>query len=98
MGRRKRRKFTDEQKAEAVEIYRRSGKTVAAVARDLDLTASALAEWIKQADVDEGRGPAGTLTSEEKAELAELRRENKRLNLENAFLKKASAFFAKESL
>jgi transposase len=98
MGKRKRRKFTNEQKAEAVKIYRDSGKTIAAVARDLDLTPSALSAWIKQAEIDEGGGPTGALTSEEKAELAKLKRENKRLNQENAFLKKASAFFAKESL
>ena len=98
MGKRKRRKFTNEQKAEAVKIYRDSGKTVTAVARDLDLTPSALSAWVKQAEIDEGRGPAGALTSEEKAELAKLKRENKQLSQENAFLKKASAFFAKESL
>ena len=98
MAKRKRRKFTAEQKAEAVKIFRESGKTVAATARDLDLTSSALAAWIRQADIDEGKGAPGALTTEEKAELAKLRRENKRLNQENAFLKKASTFFAKESL
>jgi transposase len=98
MGKRKRRKFTSEQKAEAVKIARSSGKTVAAVARDLDLTPSALAAWVKQAEIDEGGGRAGALTTEEKAEIAKLRQENKRLAQENAFLKKASAFFARESL
>lgn len=98
MGKRKRRNFTPQQRAEAVKIVRQSGKPVAVVARELDLTASALGAWVKQAEIDEGRGPAGALTSAEKAELAELRRDNKRLTQENAFLKKASAFFAKESL
>ena len=98
MGKRKRRRFTPEQKAQAVEIYRKSGKSVTEVARDLDLTASALGNWVKQADIDAGNGPAGALTSAEREELARLRRDKKRLEQENAFLKKASAFFAKESL
>lgn len=98
MGKRKRRKFTAEQKAEAVKIARTSGKTVTEVARDLDLTVSALNSWVKQAEIDEGISRSGTLKSSEKAELEQLRRENKRLEQENAFLKKASAFFAKESL
>ena len=98
MGKRKRRRFTPEQKAQAVEIYRKSGKSVTEVARDLDLTASALGNWVKQAEIDAGNGPAGALTSAEREELARLRRDKKRLEQENAFLKKASAFFAKESL
>ena len=98
MGKRKRRRFTPEQKAQAVEIYRKSGKSVAEVARDLDLTPSALGNWVKQADIDAGNGPAGALTTAERDELAQLRRDKKRLEQENAFLKKASAFFAKESL
>lgn len=97
MAKRKRRQFTSEQKAEAVKIARTSGRTVAAVARDLDLTPSALAAWVKQAEVDERGGRAGGLTTEEKTEVAALRQENKRLAQENAFLKKASAFFARES-
>ena len=81
-----------------MEIYRKSGKSVAEVARDLDLTPSALGNWVKQADIDAGNGPAGALTTAERDELAQLRRDKKRLEQENAFLKKASAFFAKESL
>lgn len=89
MGKRKRRRFTPEQKAQAVEIYRKSGKSVAEVARDLDLTASALGNWVKQADIDAGNGPAAALTTAEREELAQLRRDKKRLEQENAFLKKA---------
>ena len=98
MGKRKRRSFTPEQRAEAVKIVRESGKPVAVVARELDLTPSALSTWVKQAKIDEGGGPAGALTTAEKAEMTLLRRDVKRLTQENAFLKKASAFFAKESL
>lgn len=66
------------------------------MARDLDLTVSVLRTWIKQAEIDEAKDPNGPLTSEERAELAQLRRENKRLRMERDFLKKASAFFARE--
>jgi len=98
MSKKKRRTFTAEQKAEAVKIFRESGKPLTRVATDLGLSHTALRSWVKQAEIDEGKGPAGALTSEEKAELSRLRRENKQLTQENAFLKKASAFFAKESL
>jgi transposase len=87
MGKRKRRRFTPQQKAQAVEIVRTSGKSVTEVARDLDLTASALGAWVKQAEIDAGNGPAGALTTNEREELAELRRDKKRLEQENAFLK-----------
>jgi len=95
MPKRKRRKFTAEQKADAVRLVRETGN-VAKVARDLDLTESALRSWVKQADIDEGRGPDGALTSEEREELRRLRRENRTLEMEREFLKKAAAFFAKE--
>jgi transposase len=98
MGKRKRRRFTAQQKAQAVEIVRSSGKSIAEVARDLDLTPSALGGWVKQAEIDAGKGPSGALTTAERDEIAQLRRDKKRLEQENAFLKKASAFFARESL
>jgi transposase-like protein len=97
MAKRKRRAFTQEFKAEAVRIVRDSGKTVGAVARELDLTETALREWVRQAAVDAGRGRPGALTSEERAELAQLRRENRTLRMERDILKKATAFFAKEN-
>ena len=96
MPSRKRRKFTAEQKADAVELVRKVG-SIAQVARDLDLTVSALHKWVKQAEVDSGRGPEGALTTEEKHELQRLRREVSTLRLERDFLKKAAAFFAKDS-
>ena len=97
MAKRKRRAFTQEFKAEAVRIVRDSGKTVGAVARELDLTETALREWVRQAERDAGRGRPGALTSEERAELAQLRRENRTLRMERDILKKATAFFAKEN-
>jgi len=96
MAKRKRRVFTDEQKAEAVKIARASGKPTSQVAGDLDVAVSVLRTWIKQAEIDERKDPSGPLTSEEREELARLRREKKQLEMENAFLKKASAFFAKQ--
>lgn len=98
MGKRKRRSYTPEQRAEAVKMVLDTGRAVAAVARDLDLTTSALATWVKQAKIDQGMGAPGSLTTAEKGEMTEINREIKRLRQENAFLKKASAFFAKESL
>ena len=95
MPRRKRRNYTPEQRADAVRMVREVGN-LAKVARDLDLTESALRSWLKQAEVDEGRGPEGALTSEEREELRRLRRENRILEMERDFLKKAAAFFAKE--
>ena len=97
MEKRKRRKFTPEYKAETVRLVAESGKTIGEVARDLDLTESALRNWVKQSEIDAGRGPAGALTSEEREELRRLRRENKQLRMEREILKKATAFFAKEN-
>ncbi len=97
MERRKRRSFTKAYKAEVVELVRKSGKSIAAVAKDLDLTETAVREWVRQGDVDAGRGPAGALTTAEREELAQLRRRVKTLEMEREILKKATAFFAKES-
>ncbi len=97
MSRRARRAFTAEQKEEAVRLVQASGRSVYQVARDLDLTETALRRWVQQAEIDAGQGPRGALTTEQLTELSELRRENKRLRMERDFLKKAAAFFAKES-
>ena len=94
--RRQRRSYTDEFRAGAVRLVLDEGKTLSRVAKDLDLTASALASWVKQARADRSNGKTG-LTTEERAELAQLRRENRTLRLERDILKKAAAFFAKES-
>jgi transposase len=94
---RKRRKFTPEFKAEAVRLCRVGDRTVGQVAADLDLTETALREWVKRADVDAGKGPPDALTTSEREELARLRRDNKRLTQERDILKAAATFFAKES-
>jgi transposase len=97
MAKRKRRAFTTEFKAETVRLVRESGKSVGAVARELDLTETALREWVRQAEVNAGRGAAGALTTAEREELGQLRRENRTLRMERDILKKATAFFAKEN-
>jgi transposase-like protein len=96
MGR-KRRSFTAEFKAEAVRLCKVGDRSIGRVAKDLDLTEGALREWVKRADIDSGQGPPGALTTAEREELTQLRRENKRLQMEREILKKAAAFFAKES-
>lgn len=96
MTRRARRHFTAEQKAQAVRLVKERGN-LSEVAQELDLTRSALRAWVKQAEIDAGEGPDGALTSEEKAELRRLRREVRTLRMERDFLKKAAAFFAKDS-
>ncbi len=95
--RRKRRAFTPEFKTEAVRLCRVGDRTIAQVADDLDLTETALREWVKRADIDAGKGPPEALTTAEREELARLRRENKRLTMERDILKAAATFFAKES-
>jgi len=97
MAKRKRRSFSAEFKAEAVRLVLKEGMSAGQVARDLDLTESSLRNWVKQAQVDAGKGPPGALTSEEIAELRRLRKEVRQLRMERDILKKAAAFFAKES-
>jgi len=93
-GRRTRRSFTDDYKTGAVRLVLDEGKTVAAAARDLGLTESSLRNWVEQARADRSKGRTG-LTTEERAELASLRRDNRELRMERDILKKAAAFFAK---
>jgi len=94
---RKRRRFSDEFKAEAVALVLDQDMTAAQVARDLDLTESTLGRWVHQARIDRGEGEPDQLTTCEREELSRLRRENRVLREERAILKKAAAFFAKEN-
>ena len=97
MAKRKRRSFNPQFKAEAVRLCQVGDRSVALVAKDLDLTETALREWVKRADVDAGKGPPDALNTAEREELTRLRKENKRLQMEREILKKAAAFFAKEN-
>jgi transposase len=92
---RTRRSFTDEFKAGAVRLVLDEGKSVGAAARDLDLTESSLRNWVVRARADRGKGKPGVLTSAEREELGQLRKENRELRTEREILKKAAAFFAK---
>lgn len=96
ISRRPRRAFTDEFKASAVRLVLDEGKSINQVARDLDLTASAVGDWVRQARADRTKGKTG-LTTAEREELAALRKKVRQLELERDILKKAAAFFAKEN-
>jgi len=95
MTARLRRSFAPEFKAQTIELVRTSGKSVGEVCRDLDLTETAVRRWVAQADIDTGRRDG--LTTAEREELSRLRRENRVLREERDILKKAAAFFAKET-
>ena len=92
--RRTRRRFDPEFKEQAARLVLDEGKSVAAVARDLDLTETALRDWVKRAQADRTKGRTG-LTTAEREELARLRKEVRILAEERDILKKAAAFFAK---
>ena len=95
-SRRPRRRFTDEFKQQAVRLVLVEGKSVTAVARELDLVASALGKWVKQAQADRSKGHTG-LTTAEREELLRLRKALRIAEEDRDFLKKATAFFAKQS-
>jgi transposase len=100
MGRKKprpRRSFTTEFKGEIVELCQRGDRSVGQVARDFDLTETAVREWVKQAERDAGARQDGGLTTDERQELVRLRRECRRLREDVEILKRATAFFAKET-
>jgi transposase len=94
---RRRRSFTPEFKAEIVDLCQKGDRSVGQVAEDFDLTETAVREWAKQAGRDAGTLSDGGLTTEERRELSELRRENRRLREDVEILKRATAFFAKET-
>ena len=91
----KRRQFAEEFKADAVALVLEEGRSMADVARSLDMTYQTLGNWVRQAKTD--RGERAGLTSEEKKELAALRKKCRQLEMERDLLKRAAAFFAKES-
>src|SRR3954447_8583835 len=94
MGKKKprpRRVFTPEFKAEIVELCQRGDRSLGQVARDFDLTETAVRAWVKQAELDAGQRTDG-MTTAEREELAALRVENRRLREDNEILKRATAF------
>ncbi len=93
MEQRQRRKFTPEFKARTVELIRTSGKPIAQICRELDLTETAVRRWVDQARIDDGE--AQGLSTAERQELVRLRKENRVLAQERDILRKATAFFAR---
>ena len=91
-----RRQFSKQFKAETVALIRTSGKSVPQVCRDLDLAESVVRRWLAQADIDEGRREG--LTTAEREELSKLRKEVRVLREERDILKKAAAWFARETV
>lgn len=88
--------FPEEFKRRAMALVREEGRPVIQVARELGIAESGLRRWLRQADVDAGRRDG--LTSDEKAELVRLRRENRVLKMERDLLSRAAAFFANENV
>jgi transposase len=91
-------RYPDAFREEAVELVRAGERSLPQIARDLGINDQTLRTWVKRAEIDAGRGTPGDLTSDERAELVRLRRENRILQQEKDILKKAAAWFAKETL
>jgi transposase len=90
------KKFPPEFKRDVVAVARRGGLTHAEVAADFDISVESVRRWMRQADIDDGIKDG--LTSAEQAEVVRLRRENRRLEMENEILRRAAAYFAKDAL
>jgi transposase len=88
--------YAEEFKREAIELVRMTGKSIRQAAKDLGISEVSLRNWVKQAAGDAGERPGG-LSSDEREELARLRRENQTLRMEREILKKAAAFFVRET-
>lgn len=91
-------RYPDAFRMEAVELVRTGERSLPQIARDLGINDQTLRNWVKRAEIDAGRGAPSELTTDERAELARLRRENRVLQQERDILKKAAAWFAKETL
>lgn len=97
MTKRTRRQYTPEFKAEVVALIRQGDKSFNQICRDMDLTPSAVKRWVEKAGEAQHNNKGSDLTEKDKQELERLRRENRQLRMERDILKKATAFFAKES-
>ena len=96
-GQRERRAFSDEYKAKVVELVRQGERSIGQICRELDLTDSAVRNWVRQAGGGGGGREGGGSGESEAQELARLRAEVRQLKMEREILKKATAFFARES-
>jgi transposase len=92
LGKRHRRKFTDEFKAETVKLVNQSDRSMADIAQELGISAKSIGEWVRLAEES-----GDSISEDERNELRRLRKENRELRMEKEILAKATAFFAKES-
>jgi transposase-like protein len=90
------KKFPPEFKRDVVTVARRGDLTLAEVAADFDVSPESIRRWMKQADIDDG--VTDGLTTAEQAEVVKLRRDIRRLEMENEILRRAAAYFAKDAL
>ena len=90
-------KYSEEFRADAVALVLTTGISLAQAGRDLGVNPETLRNWVKQAKIDRGEGPAGALTSAEREEFTKLRRRVLELEQERSILLKATVFFAKET-
>jgi len=90
-------KYSPEFKHDAIELVASSKEPLRTIAQNLGISAETLRWWVMRDKIDRGEGPPGALTTEERRELARLRRENAQLRMEREILKKAAAFFAQET-
>jgi transposase len=90
-------KYSPEFREEAVQISLKSSKTISEVARELDLNSETLRGWVKKHQTQQEPAAGAELTVSERARLKELERRNRELEMENSFLKKAAAYFAKDA-
>ena len=93
-GKRTRRTFSPEYKHEAARLVIDTGRSAAAVARELNINAASLCRWVADEKAAEVGEPDGELSLDERAELKQLRKQNRELQKDNEFLGKAAAFFA----
>ena len=91
-------KYSEEFRADAVALVMTTGISIAQAGRDLGVKPETLRNWVKQAKIDRGEGPAGALTSAEREEFTKLRRRVLQLEQERSILLKATVFFAKETI
>jgi transposase-like protein len=90
------KKFPPEFKRDVVTVARRGDLKITEVALDFGVAEETVRRWMRQADIDDGI--KGGLTSAEQAEIVKLRRDNRRLEMENEILRRAAAYFAKDAL
>jgi transposase len=90
------KKFPPEFKRDVVRVARRGDLTRAEVAADFDISVESVTRWMRQADIDDGIKDG--LTTAEQSELVQMRREIRRLEMENEILRRAAAYFARDQL